>query len=281
MKINHIILIFIFWHFLYCSIVIAQESKSIDTTKICCSYTYNFFEDSTSKYSLKSQNMVLLIGSNLSKFSTLTQIRRDLQRVELHNSDPSHHINELYKITSSEPINPMCNYIVIKNYKAKDTIHFVSNVNRTSYHVTQVEKFDWSIVLEMDTTILGYLCQKATTRFGGRDYIAWFTTEIPISDGPYKFKGLPGLIVQICDTKKQHCFTLSGVEKQKNTLPIIISETNSITTSPSNYVKAFFANNARILEEIQAGVKYKFNDEESKSKAIQKFKSRNSFIERY
>jgi GLPGLI family protein len=44
--------------------------------------------------------------------------------------------------------------------------------------------------------------------YAGRDYKAWFTNEIPVSDGPYKFYGLPGLIVEIEDSKKQYTFEL-------------------------------------------------------------------------
>jgi len=60
---------------------------------------------------------------------------------------------------------------------------------------------DWKI--EDDTIIIsGVTCQKATTIFGGRNWIAWFATSIGISDGPYKFCGLPGLIFSIYDEKK-------------------------------------------------------------------------------
>jgi len=54
----------------------------------------------------------------------------------------------------------------------------------------------------------GYLLQKATADFGGRHWIAWFTKEIAISEGPYKFRGLPGLIFEIYDTKDNFSFSL-------------------------------------------------------------------------
>ena len=55
--------------------------------------------------------------------------------------------------------------------------------------------------------------QKAETEMYGRKWTAWFTTEIPIQDGPYKFHGLPGLIVKIEDEGKFHSFELKGISK--------------------------------------------------------------------
>ena len=43
--------------------------------------------------------------------------------------------------------------------------------------------------------------KKATTQFRGRNYIAWYCEELPYTDGPYKFSGLPGLIVKIHDDR--------------------------------------------------------------------------------
>ncbi len=60
--------------------------------------------------------------------------------------------------------------------------------------------FKW--VLQKETKKIGnFSCQKATTTFRGRNYIAWFAKEIPVPFGPWKFKNLPGLILEIYDTE--------------------------------------------------------------------------------
>jgi len=45
----------------------------------------------------------------------------------------------------------------------------------------------------------GFNCQKATIEFRGREYTAWFTEEIPVPFGPWKFQGLSGLILEVYD----------------------------------------------------------------------------------
>jgi GLPGLI family protein len=58
----------------------------------------------------------------------------------------------------------------------------------------------------------GLHCQKATTHFKGRDYTAWFCPDIPSQSGPWKLSGLPGLILEAYDTKKQIVFKFDGIE---------------------------------------------------------------------
>ncbi len=57
-----------------------------------------------------------------------------------------------------------------------------------------------------------YNCQLAKTSYGGRNWNALFTTEIPVNNGPYKFSGLPGLIVKMWDDKEQCLFELAEVK---------------------------------------------------------------------
>uniref|UniRef100_UPI0040278C0D GLPGLI family protein n=1 Tax=Bacteroides cellulosilyticus TaxID=246787 RepID=UPI0040278C0D len=70
---------------------------------------------------------------------------------------------------------------------------------------------NWTI--HNDTsTIIGHLCQKATCYFRGRNYTAWFALDIPICNGPWKFGGLPGIILKVYDDKQLYTFECVKIE---------------------------------------------------------------------
>ena len=73
------------------------------------------------------------------------------------------------------------------------------------------EKINWKILNEK-RKIKSFDVQKAESEFGGRKWIAWFTNDIPIQDGPYKFYGLPGMILEITDIGYNHSFKLIGIQ---------------------------------------------------------------------
>ncbi|ADV48388.1 Protein of unknown function, Porph ging [Cellulophaga algicola DSM 14237] len=70
--------------------------------------------------------------------------------------------------------------IGLKDFKIKDSL------SNTQWNLTTTTK-----------EILGYLCQEATTNYGTREYTAYFTTQLNYPDGPWRFSGLPGLILEI------------------------------------------------------------------------------------
>ncbi|MDR0995453.1 MAG: GLPGLI family protein, partial [Tannerella sp.] len=76
-----------------------------------------------------------------------------------------------------------------------------------------VPQQDWKIGAATKK-ILGYDCTEATCSYRGRDYVAWFTTAIPLKDGPWMFGGLPGLILAIHDTQNQYVFRCIGISQK-------------------------------------------------------------------
>lgn len=105
--------------------------------------------------------------------------------------------------------------IVYKNYPIGEM--YVQDASGNDYFDYTDEFLPQNWQIHPDTmTHLGYHCQKATCTWRGRDYEAWFTSEIPVNDGPMKFFGLPGLIVKVADIDNAYIFELKGIEaKQK------------------------------------------------------------------
>lgn len=72
-------------------------------------------------------------------------------------------------------------------------------------------KMNWTLLKENDT-INNLLCSKAETSFRGRKYVAWYSEEIPLNNGPWKFHNLPGLIVKVRSKDGIISFTLTAIE---------------------------------------------------------------------
>ena len=72
--------------------------------------------------------------------------------------------------------------------------------------------FEWKL-LEGDSIVCKYPCHKAVTTFRGRTWTVWYTLDLPYSDGPWKFCGLPGLVLHAYDSDGYFRFNCIGIEK--------------------------------------------------------------------
>lgn len=165
-------------------------------------YEYKFIPDSTNRDDLKNELMILNIQKDRSEFYSSERFASDSTQVA-----------QSKKGIMAMPFNKvMVNDRVIK-YPNSNLINYITFMSWDKYIVKQEIDLKWK--LENDfSTILNYDVQKATTEFGGRKWIAWFAKEIPIQDGPYKFKNLPGLILKVEDSNKNHSFELKGIKSQ-------------------------------------------------------------------
>lgn len=103
---------------------------------------------------------------------------------------------------------------------SKNKIYTIQNVNVQNFIYQEPnENIDWEILNEYKT-IVNYNCRKATAFWKGRKWEVWYTEDIPIQDGPYKFKGLPGLILEVMDSKKDYHFYAKGIRKQYEKIEI-------------------------------------------------------------
>lgn len=109
---------------------------------------------------------------------------------------------------------PKFSYKIIKTYPDMKE-QYIDRVSMNLFGYDDDIKLNWSILPDKEK-IGDYNTQKATTEFGGRKWTAWFSSDIPFQDGPYKFYGLPGLIVKIEDSEKNYSWKLSGNKKIEN-----------------------------------------------------------------
>ena len=167
-------------------------------------YQVTMKSDSTDKANATIETARLDISPEKSLFYGEGRIKRDsvMQRMrETRNFDR----NAMQNLRSS------IDYIVEKDL-IKNITYFKTRLGRDQYTYEEDRKMDWKILPE--TLKIGeYEAQKAETTFAGRKWYAWFTQDIPFQDGPYKFKGLPGLIIKVEDAKGDYSFDLQQSKK--------------------------------------------------------------------
>ena len=132
----------------------------------------------------------------------------------------------------------------------------------------------------MDSVILGLRCNMAQTYYAGRNYVVWFTPDIPINDGPYKFCGLPGLVLDVQDKQNQHHFSLTGL-KRNTGKAICFIKNNYVEVSPPDFVRAVHLRSQLMYDKILHEDGITPSNDESKARMLERQKSRNNFIEKY
>ena len=202
-------------------------------------YEYKFVSDSTNKADIKTELMNLDTTPKGSKFYSYTSYKSDsLMRVDLEKQ---------LKATGSINIKTdqrkgFVRYTVAKNYQ-NGNVDFRNRIGMDAFKVTEDRKIAWKI-LPNKQKIGNWETQKATTEFGGRKWTAWFCNDIPIQDGPYKFSGLPGIVVKLEDQTQSHVFNLVGIKNLGTLEPEIYAFeiTKEIPLKGSEYKKLLLEN---------------------------------------
>jgi GLPGLI family protein len=122
--------------------------------------------------------------------------------------DPSKYTKEIITKIQESPDNIRSNTIfaltIAKDFKKRQLYTIISNVE-AYWQCISSSDVNWNYEGDRDT-LYGLEVYKATTVMGGRNWEVWYAPSIPISDGPYKFHGTPGLIVKAQDTEKRFIF---------------------------------------------------------------------------
>lgn len=200
---------------------------AIDTLVFTAQYRVDMVEDVQKPENITTETMMLRVGRTLSEYYSYTSFIADsVLRADIDAGASQQTISEHLRQYGFGAIS----HRIYKNYP-KGKLTLLERIIMDNYRVDEpMPKINWTI--HADTaTVLGYACRKATARFLGRDYEAWFAPEIPRSDGPWKLHGLPGLILKAQDTEKEYVFLCTGIEQSKTARPIEFAETSRRTVS--------------------------------------------------
>ncbi|MGW1454782.1 GLPGLI family protein [Salegentibacter agarivorans] len=213
----------------------AQNKEIEDQIKYKAIYELTYAPDSTDINKLKTEDFNLFLGNKVSIFASRGRTMSDSLKMNLQGRDiGSMDFEERAKRTKTE-----FESVIYKGFPEEKISYSYKILRDNLRYEEDLNQFSWEILPE-NKLIKGYQAQKATTTFSGRNYIAWFTSEIPISEGPYKFNGLPGLILEISDIQNHYNYKLKSFEKFKNPA--------SVELKVSHFIKS---DKKEILESIK------------------------------
>ncbi|MFA6335745.1 MAG: GLPGLI family protein [Bacteroidales bacterium] len=200
--------------------------KVLDSANIKITYRLTYLKDSTQTNNKYSDVQTLLIGSHTSKYFSQQYVDHNNYLKTYQSKAQS--VSGVPKGTLGIEI-----YKDFKNNKLTTT-DLNTDIGGSFLYKEDLPQIAW-IILNESLTILSYPCQKATTTFRGRKFEAWFTTGVPINNGPWKFGGLPGLILKVSDTQKNYIFECIGIESLSKKEPIKFYETGYKELSREEY----------------------------------------------
>ena len=181
------------------------KTEPIDEVQFIVQYQAKMMPDTLKPENIMDESMILKVGAKSSSYYSYTRFVTDSL------------FTEQIKKSAGGPIrreksedHGIVTYQIYKNYPAGK----VTTLDKIAMNRFRCEEENEAPVWELrDETmmVLSYSCQKAVCHFKGRDYEAWFTQDIPRSEGPWKLHGLPGLILKAADSQGHYTFECTGL----------------------------------------------------------------------
>ena len=193
-------------------------------------YDYSYCVDTTGALSenMTSDRMLLQISpTGLSKFSSHKNLTIDSILPYLSTDQRAAAAME-GKLSNGEFMT------IYKNYPEGKLTHTEKICTDWFKYEEDMPQFDWELT-DSTVNVLGYDCHEAKCTFRGRDWTVYYTDEIPVMEGPWKFHGLPGLIMKATDKNGEYRFECVGINS-KGVRPITIYNVPfNVTSRPKYY----------------------------------------------
>lgn len=228
-----------------------DKSESLDQVKYRVLYRLDFISDVEDRDFVTQDLIRLDIGSRISKeYSQKLFVADSLAKQALEQGKVARWVNEV--------VPPV---ILYKGFPQPEDITVDYRLPSKAPVMTYTETkpiFDWQIHQDKKE-VLGYNCQKATTSWAGRQWTAWFALEVPIPEGPYKFGGLPGLILEISDADKDYAYTCVGITDQLDDKSLVrwLWEQRTVSKRElDKVVRQLYANPEQALKALGAATRF-------------------------
>lgn len=208
--------------------------KVLDVGNLKITYTISWKEDTTNPNHLRKEDMILIVGKTVSLFMS-----DNFYKLNVHGrkAEKEGQLDQFLGKSEMEKFRTRFTYRIIKNLPEGKYTYFDKVIPNYLQYTEDFGVIKWQLANEVDT-IGKYAVHCAKSYYGGRLWVAWYTTEIPINDGPYKFRGLPGLILKLYDEKKHYVFQLSRIERFENGLSIDYEDRIWTQISRAGFLKA-------------------------------------------
>ena len=178
--------------------------------------------------------MLLLVNSKQSKFySPATEFKDSLKSTpsgraiakQMRDIAIMKYIDSKDESAMNSVVYHIFIYIFKDNASESMTVYDKAGIIEMGVYSEPFSELKWKVG-DSIKTVLGYECIKATADYHGRMWTAWFAPEIPIHDGPWKLRGLPGLILEASEAKGHHRFTADGIEQSEMPMYPIYNKDN-------------------------------------------------------
>lgn len=189
-----------------------KAKKPIDDLEYRFTYRVRESQDTIGKETIFDDE-ALEVGKKYIRFYSLFAEKMDSTSY-LYMSGLKKSKGDAFRLTEGMNNNESGQYEdIFINYPERGIMTVYNRIYKKFYGYAEPAcQFDWAIGNGI-RTIMGYECHKAVTKFRGREWTAWYTLSIPLSYGPWKFGGLPGLILAISDENDLFSYELIGVHK--------------------------------------------------------------------
>lgn len=212
----------------------------LDDTQYLVIYDYEYVRDTAFPEDKRSGVTMLQMGKRYNRFMDYNEFRFDslmdatAKNLKSYSETGPMMVMALKKRKFRENI-------VIDKQKNMETIQRTAGLIQRYQYDEPCPTLNWELA-EGDTIIADYHCKKALVSLWGRDYIAWYSPDVDLPYGPYKFNNLPGLIFQVVDTRENHKFTLNGLIKVTQYHPIYLWADKDIIKTNRNKVRKIYKN---------------------------------------